>query len=195
MRLLTAMELVRSLCAPLTLIVCGAVLADPMSARAMPPLEVVPAVDFARYAGTWYEIARLPNWFQKNCAGEVSATYSLLDDGSIRVVNRCRKKGGTSSEAEGIAKRAGEKEPSTKLKVRFAPKILSFLPFVWGNYWIIDLAPDYSFAVIGEPNRKYLWVLSRTPTMDDILLEEILNRARQKGYDLSRLIKTPQISD
>jgi apolipoprotein D and lipocalin family protein len=105
-------------------------------------LDVVPSVDILRYIGTWYEIARLPNRFQEKCAGDVTATYSILDNGEIMVVNRCRHENGEITEAEGRARRASDDEPNTKLEVRFAPAFLSFLPFVWGDYWIIDLAPD-----------------------------------------------------
>lgn len=156
------------------------------------PLEVVPSVDLKRYAGTWYEIARMPFKYQSQCAGDVTATYTVLDDGAIKVVNRCRKENGEIDEAEGRAKLASEDGPNTKLKVRFAPAFLSWLPFVWGNYWIIDLAPDYSYSVIGEPDRKYLWVLSRTPVMDEMIVQGILDRAKQKGYDLTGLIRTKQ---
>jgi len=156
------------------------------------PLDVVPSIDLDRYAGTWYEIARLPFKFQSQCAGDVTATYTLLEDGTIKVVNRCRKQDGEIDEAEGRAKRASEDGPNTKLKVRFAPAILSFLPFVWGDYWIIDLAPDYSYAVVGEPDRKYMWVLSRTAVMEETTLQGILDRATQKGYDLTGLIRTKQ---
>lgn len=155
-------------------------------------LDVVPSVDLNRYAGVWYEIARLPNRFQDDCLGDVNATYTLLGDGRIKVVNRCRKENGEFDEAEGIAKPSGEDAPKTKLKVRFAPAFLSFLPFVWGDYWIIDLAPDYTYAVVGEPNRKYLWILSRTSTMNDTTLTAILDRTKQKGYDLTGLIRTKQ---
>lgn len=158
----------------------------------MQPLEVVPSVDLDRYAGTWFEIARLPNWFQEQCAGDVTATYTLLEDGTIKVVNRCRKETGQTAEAEGRAKRADSDGPNTKLRVRFAPALLSLLPFVWGNYWIIVLSPDYSYAVVGEPTRKYLWVLSRTPAMDETTLQGILDQVKQKGYDLSGLIRTKQ---
>jgi apolipoprotein D and lipocalin family protein len=96
------------------------------------------------------------------------------------------------TEVEGRAKRASDDEPNTKLKVRFAPKILSFLPFVWGNYWIILLAPDYSYAVVGEPTRKYMWILSRTPAMDETTFQGILGQVKEKGYDLTRLIRTKQ---
>lgn len=153
-------------------------------------LEVVPEVDLNRYMGTWYEIARLPNSFQNQCVGDVTATYTLMDDGEIMIVNRCRKENGEISEAEGRAKRAGDDEPNTKLKVRFAPAFLSFLPFVWGDYWIINLAPDYSYAVIGEPDRDYLWILSRTPTMDEITLQGILDQTKRHGYNLAGLLRT-----
>jgi apolipoprotein D and lipocalin family protein len=155
-------------------------------------LTVVPTVDLTRYAGTWYEIARLPNWFQKQCTGDVTATYTILEDGTIKVVNSCRKVSGRIEKAEGLAKQADKTGPIAKLKVRFAPKILSFLPFVWGDYWIIDLADDYSFAVVGDPDRKYLWVLSRTPVMDDSVLQGVLDHVKQKGYDLTGLIRTRQ---
>ncbi|MBK6909803.1 MAG: lipocalin family protein [bacterium] len=155
-------------------------------------MTVVPSVELDRYMGTWYEIARLPNRFQEQCAGEVSATYSLLADGTVKVVNRCRKENGEFAEAEGQAKRADKDQPNTKLKVRFAPAFLSFLPFVWGDYWIIYLTPDYTCAVIGEPSREYLWVLSRTPTMAPNALQAALASAKQQGYDLADLVMTKQ---
>ncbi len=155
-----------------------------------PPLVVVPSVDLNRYVGTWYEIARLPNSFQSKCAGEVTATYTLLEDGDIQVINRCRSENGEMREAKGRAKLATDDGSNSKLKVRFAPAILSFLPFVWGDYWIILLAPDYSYAVVGEPERRYLWILSRTPSMDEAAFGKILEQVRQNGYDLSGLIRT-----
>ena len=158
----------------------------------MNPLEVVPSVDLHRYVGTWYEVARLPNKFQNDCAGNVTATYELLESGEIKVINRCQQHDGDSSKAEGLARLASEEGPNSKLKVRFAPAFLSFLPFVWGNYWIIDLSPDYSYAVIGEPDRKYLWVLSRTPRLEENLFQEILGRVRKQGYDLNTLMRTKQ---
>lgn len=156
------------------------------------PLRVVPSVDLVRYCGTWYEIARLPNRFQKDCVGEVTATYTLSDDGTVRVVNRCRKADGEFTEAEGKARKKDPDGPSSKLEVRFAPAFLSIFPFVWGNYWIIDLAPDYSYAVIGEPSREYLWVLSRTPALGADVYAGILERIRSQGYDPSALVMTRQ---
>ena len=155
-------------------------------------LTVVPSVDLNKYAGLWYEIARMPNRFQQQCTEDVTATYTVLGDGTIKVVNTCRKENGEIDQAEGKVKRAGDDTSNAKLKVRFAPAILSVFPFVWGDYWIIDLAPDYSYVVVGEPTRKYLWVLSRTPVMDETKLNIILDRAKAKGYDLTGLIRTKQ---
>jgi apolipoprotein D and lipocalin family protein len=155
-------------------------------------LTVVPHVDLNRYVGKWYEIARLPNSFQKQCSGDVTATYVLQSDETIKVINRCRNANGELEEAEGQAKKKSSDTSNAKLKVRFAPKILSFLPFVWGNYWVIDLAADYSYAVVGEPDRKYLWILSRTPAIGEDTLQVILEGIKAKGYDLSTLIRTKQ---
>jgi apolipoprotein D and lipocalin family protein len=157
-----------------------------------PLLEVVPSVDLQRYMGRWFEIARLPNRFQKQCVGEVTATYSFREDGDITVVNRCKLANGEYEEAEGKAKRASDDGPNTKLKVRFAPAFLSLFPFVWGDYWIIMLAPDYSYAVVGEPSRKYLWILSRTPVMDETILQGVLEEIKKKGYDVINLVRTNQ---
>lgn len=157
-------------------------------------LTAVPSVDLSKYAGVWYEIARLPNRFQEECACNVTATYTLLDDGEISVVNRCITFDGDTAEAEGRARPAGADEPPSKLKVRFAPAFLSFLPFVWGDYWIIDLAPDYSYAAIGEPERRYFWILARTPALEDATLEQILANAERQGYDLKALRRTKQLT-
>jgi apolipoprotein D and lipocalin family protein len=155
-------------------------------------LEVVSSVDLSRYAGKWYEIARLPNRFQEKCAGEVTANYSQLEGGQLKVVNECRQKDGQITRAEGRARLADEGGPNSKLEVRFAPAWLGWLPMVWGDYWIIDLAPDYSFSVVGAPDRKYLWILSRTPQMDEAIYQRIVERTAARGFDVSRLIKTRQ---
>ena len=120
------------------------------------PLPTQDWVDLARYAGHWYEIARLPNRFQEQCAGDVAATYTPRPDGRVTVVNECRKADGQTTRAEGVARRADEKGPASRLKVRFAPAVLSFLPFVWGDYWILELDREYGYAVVGDPSRKYL---------------------------------------
>jgi apolipoprotein D and lipocalin family protein len=159
----------------------------------MQELKVVSSVDLQKYAGTWYEIARLPNSFQEKCVGDVTATYTVDDDG-IEVVNRCRKQDGEILEAKGRARLAEKNGPTSKLEVRFAPGFLSWLPFVWGDYWIIDLAKDYSYAVVGEPNRRYLWILSRTKTLDANTLKGINARIQTQGYDPSKLVMTPQLT-
>jgi apolipoprotein D and lipocalin family protein len=156
-----------------------------------PPLVTVAAVDVDRYAGLWYEIARYPNWFERHCAGDVTASYRRLAGARLEVVNSCRKQDGSQDEARGVARPQAGSDFS-RLEVRFAPSFLSFLPFVWGGYSIIDLAPDYSYAVIGEPDREYLWVLARSPRMDDAMLQGLLKRAASQGYDPARAVRTPQ---
>ncbi len=157
-------------------------------------LEVVPSVDLSRYAGKWYEVARLPNRFQNKCAGEVTASYSQLEGGQLKVVNECRRQNGQITRAEGRARLADKSGPNSKLEVSFAPAWLEWLPAVWGDYWIIDLAPDYSYSVVGTPNRKYLWVLSRAPQMEEATYQRIVEGAAARGFDVSRLIRTRQAS-
>jgi apolipoprotein D and lipocalin family protein len=154
------------------------------------PLQVVPDVDLARYAGLWHEIARLPNRFQKRCTGEVTAHYTLRPDGRVTVVNRCRVEGGAFTEAKGIARRAGKDKPNSMLKVRFAPAILSFLPQVWGDYHILALSKDYRYAVVGAPSREYLWILSRSPDLDENTYQTLVAEARRQGFDTDLLQRT-----
>ncbi len=148
-------------------------------------LTVVDSVVLSRYLGTWYEIASYPAWFQKNCTA-VTAEYSMRDDGLIKVVNSCRKGSldGKLKQSTGRAK-VVDTATNAKLKVSF------FGPF-WGDYWIIDLDVDYQWAVVGVPSRKYLWILSRTPVMDEQTYHEIVSRLPEFGYDASRLNTTPQ---
>jgi apolipoprotein D and lipocalin family protein len=155
-------------------------------------VQSVPAVDLTRYAGKWYEIARLPNWFQKNCAKGTTADYERLSDGEIRVVNACVKADGRPMRAEGRAKLADKRGPTSRLKVRFAPGFLSFLPFVWGDYWVLDLPDDYSTALVGTPNHDYLWILSRTPQLDDATYQRIVEAAASQGFDVARLMRSGQ---
>jgi len=158
-----------------------------MAAGNRAPLEVVPSVDLARYAGKWYEIARFPNRFQRGCDADTTATYALRPDGKITVLNECRKADGKTTSAKGAARVADPKGPNTKLKVSF------FWPFS-GNYWIIGLDPEYRWAVVGEPDRKYLWILSREPKLDDALYGRIIELVKQQGYDTGKLLKTRQAS-
>lgn len=147
------------------------------------PLETVDNVDVKRYLGKWYEIANLPNSFQKGCSC-TSAEYELIDSTTIRVINRC-KKDGEIDDANGKAFLV-EGTGNAKLKVQF------FWPFR-GDYWIIDLDKEnYSYAVVGTPSRKYLWILSRTPIMDESLYNSLLEKCKVKGFDVSKVVKTVQ---
>jgi apolipoprotein D and lipocalin family protein len=149
------------------------------------PLEVVPRVDLQRYLGTWYEIATIPQRFQKGCVG-VTAHYALREDGAIDVVNVCRK-GTLDGKVTSVRGKAWvvDKATNAKLKVRF------FWPFA-GDYWIIELDPAYRWAVVGHPGRGYYWILCRTPQMDPALYDDLVRRAAAKGYDTSRIKKTLQ---
>ena len=150
------------------------------------PLESIASLDVSRYMGTWYEVAKYPNWFQKRCIANTSATYALQSNGMLQVINRCQKEDGSITDALGEAKQVGDAN-SPKLKVRFAPAWLSFLPFVWGNYWVIDLDPQYQLAAVSEPSRKYLWILSRTQTVDPKAYEALLQRLKQQGFNLDAI--------
>ncbi len=160
----------------------AALIARPAQAGAdLPPLQTVPQVDLQRYLGQWYEIARYPNRFQKGCL-ESSAVYSLRDDGDILVLNRCKdSETGKQRQAKGHAW-VVDSTSNAKLKVSF------FWPFR-GDYWIIELGSEYEYAVIGTPNRKYFWILSRTRTMDDTLYAAILQRAKQQGFDPGLVVR------
>lgn len=154
-------------------------------------LTTVPSVDLDKYKGKWFEIARYPNRFQKKCVGNTTATYNLKEGGTIEVVNECLKKNGKTDVAKGKARIVDERS-NAKLEVRFAPAFLSFLPMVWGDYWIIDLQKDYEYAVVGDPKREYLWILSRTPELETSVYQGILRRLEEKGFEPAKLLETPQ---
>lgn len=176
MRAATALRLVAAL-AVLTLSACGK---PPVNREAKTPLTTESSVDLERYLGRWYEIARLPNSFEKNCEG-VTADYWRLEEGEIGVLNSCRKNGpsGRLVMAKGRA-RVVYAATNSKLEVSF------FAPF-WGDYWILGLADDYSLSLVGEPSGRYLWILSRSPTIDDATKTEALARLTALGYDVSKL--------
>lgn len=154
-----------------------------------PPLPTIATLDVPRYMGRWYEIAKYPNWFQKKCVSDTSAEYRLQPEGTVQVVNRCRMDGGEWNEAVGEARQIGGAD-SPKLEVRFAPAWLSFIPAVWGDYWVIDLDPDYQLVAISEPRREYLWVLSRHPQVSADAYAALLQRLRLLGFDTNKLEKT-----
>lgn len=148
-------------------------------------LQTVPNVDLKKYSGKWYEIASFPQMFQKGC-NCTTAEYTLTDKDYVIVENRC-KKGSISGKQTYIKGKAFvvKNSGNAKLKVQF------FWPFK-GKYWIIDLADDYSYAVVGHPNRKYLWILSRTPILNETLYQQIILRVKEKGFDVTKIIITKQ---
>jgi apolipoprotein D and lipocalin family protein len=151
----------------------------------LPPLRTVAHLDLDRYLGTWYDVASFPQRFQRGCTG-TTATYTRRPDGQIDVVNRCRKGSldGKEVSARGRA-RVVDRATNAKLEVSF------FRPF-WGDYWVVDLGPDYEYAVVGHPSREYLWILGRRPVMDEVVYQGILVRLRAQGYEVERLTRTPQ---
>ena len=160
-------------------------------AQADVPLQSIPALDVSRYLGRWYEVAKFPNWFQKKCVSDTSAEYSLLPEGGLRVLNQCRLQNGEMEQALGVARQVGG-STSPKLQVRFAPAWLSLLPFVWGDYWVIDLDAGYELVAVSEPKREYLWILSRTPTVDAARYAALMVRLASMGLELGKLEKTVQ---
>jgi apolipoprotein D and lipocalin family protein len=155
------------------------------------PVKTIASLDVPRYLGTWYELAKFPNWFQKKCVGNTKAEYSLRPDGNLKVLNSCKTANGEVSDAEGTARQIGAKD-SPRLEVRFAPEWLSFLPMVWGDYWVVDLDPQYQVAAVSDPKREYLWVLSRTPQLDSRIYDDLLLRLKQQQFDVRKLELTIQ---
>ena len=151
----------------------------------MPELKTVEHVDVARYMGTWFEIAKFPQRFEKGLVG-VTANYTLLPNGTVEVINKGYEGdfNGDLKIAKGKA-RVVDTATNAKLKVSF------FWPFT-GNYWIIELGKDYEYAVVGDESRKYLWILSRTPQMDETIYNELIKHAQDKGFDISKLERDPQ---
>jgi apolipoprotein D and lipocalin family protein len=161
------------------------------SERSLLPLTTITSLDVPRYMGTWYEIAKYPNWFQKKCVADTRADYQLQASGGVQVTNQCRLDTGVMDVAIGEARQIG---PSTspKLLVRFAPSWLSMLPFVWGDYWVVDLDEGYQLVAVSEPKREYLWVLSRTPTVAPGAFDALMGRLKAQGFDLGRLERSKQ---
>lgn len=163
--------------------------AEPTPAPAPPPLQPIASLDLPRYMGRWYELARYPNRFQQQCTGAATADYRLLPGGTVQVLNRCPQAGDRVDEALGEARRIGPEGAAT-LQVRFAPAWLSFLPFVWGSYWVVELDAAYQLAVVSEPQREYLWVLSRQPELPAAEWAALNERLRALGFDPARLIRS-----
>lgn len=147
------------------------------------PLPTVAGVDLARYAGAWYEIALLPNRFQRQCVADTQARYRT-DGERVEVINRCRTASGEIEDIKGHAK-VVDGSGNARLRVTF------FWPF-YGDYWVLDLDENYRQVLVGTPNRKYAWVLSREPQMDETQLQRLLDKAASLGFDKSAFQRTPQ---
>lgn len=149
--------------------------------------QPVKAVDLARYLGRWYELGRFENRFERNCEA-VTAEYTSRSDGLIDIVNACRA--GAPNGATRIAKGRAKVLPGSgnaKLKVSF------FGPFFLGNYWVLDRAEDYAWSIVGEPSGRFLWILGRDPVPPAQTYEELIERARTFGYDMTRFRRTRQL--
>jgi apolipoprotein D and lipocalin family protein len=148
-------------------------------AEPLPAMTTVSSVELTRYVGRWYEIARIPNRFQKACASDTTADYAIRDDGRLDVINRCLRDDGKRDEASGVAKIV-DSQSNAKLKVSFV-SILGWRPF-WGDYWVVGLDENYQWAIVGHPSRKYGWILARTPEIDDDTLALIFTFIERNGY-------------
>ena len=164
------------------------------TAEDKPALAAIDGLDLSRYQGRWFEIAKYPNRFQQKCVRDTSAEYAPQPDGTVRVVNSCRLASGEMDEAVGTARRTGESNSAT-LVVRFAPAWLSFLPWVWGNYWVIDIDADYQLVAVSEPTRTYLWILARSPKVAPDAYAALLQRLQAKGFDLGKLERSLHQTD
>jgi apolipoprotein D and lipocalin family protein len=153
---------------------------------AQAPLDSIEGLNLARYMGRWYEIAKYPNVFQRKCVADTTADYLFRLDGSVQVTNRCRIADDSIIQAVGKARSAGG-IGSSRLEVTFVPSWLRWLPLVWADYWVVDLDEQYMLAAVSEPERDYLWILSRTPQVPGTKLKPLLARLENNGFELSRL--------
>ncbi|MBX3335379.1 MAG: lipocalin family protein [Nitrospira sp.] len=157
--------------------------------KSQQPLSPVHSVDLARYAGTWYEIARLPMWFQRHCV-DSKAVYAILPNNRVHVHNECVTDSGTLDQADGVAT-VVDSTTNARLAVTFDNFFARLVgPSRQGNYWILELDPDYQVAMVGTPDRRYLWILSRTPNLEIATYQGLVTKAKNLGFPVSRLIKT-----
>jgi apolipoprotein D and lipocalin family protein len=148
-----------------------------------------------QYMGHWWQIALIPTRFQKMCVGQAHANYTLLSSGDVMIVNQCVDKHLKLRSAEGIAKVNEVFDDAARLRVRFAPSWLSALPMVWGDYWVLDIESDYSAALVGSPDRKYLWVLARSPKVSEEVYQRLTATGSAEGFDISQLVLESSLFD
>jgi apolipoprotein D and lipocalin family protein len=158
--------------------------------KVIKPVTSVKNIELPRYLGRWYEIARLPMFFERHCAGHVTATYSLNPDSTIKVDNQCLKKNGNMMQSIGQAMPVDESH--AKLSVTFLPTWLRWTGFAKAPYWVLKIDENYTTALVGEPSRQYLWILSRTPQIAPATYQEYVAEAQRQGFDTSQLIVTKQ---
>ena len=182
------------------LLLAGALVAAPLAVAAQPapPLQALPAIDVAAYMGTWYQVAWIPNRFQKQCVSDTVATYRDLGDGRVEVLNRCMQADGSIDSVLGIARppagvariEGGQLLPA-RLEVSFLPAWLRWTGIGWGAYWVVDLAPDGRYAIVSEASREYLWVLARQPALTSADDAAVTAKLRALGFDLARVQAHP----
>jgi apolipoprotein D and lipocalin family protein len=167
------------------------VVASPLRAQTRRPIpRAADHIDLKRYAGLWYEVARLPNDRQKHCVSDVTVRFTMRDAGHLDVITSCRAADGKVRERHGIGRTRGGAS-SGKLEIRYAPAFFSFVPRVWKDHWILGLGPDYTWTVVGMPTRDHLWILSRLPEMSASSYQQALEIADGNGFDIRQLVKTP----
>lgn len=162
----------------------------PVAVAQQRSLPTVQTLDLKRYAGSWYEIARLPTRLEKACAGDITVEYGVEADGRLRVVRRCRLADGSLEEAEGAARVPDLAQPG-QLEVSFAPPPLRWFPTVWTDHWVLFVDTDYQVALIGTPDREHLWLMAREPRMATADMEALRALALRLGFDTSRLVSQP----
>jgi apolipoprotein D and lipocalin family protein len=154
-------------------------------------VTAVPLLDLDRYMGQWFEIARTPNSHELDCASDVVSTYERLSESAVDVASACRHADGQEEHRDVIA-RVRDPVSKAKLELRYAPRALGWIPFVWDDYWVLNIAPTYAYALVGEPGRESLWILARTPKLDDATYAELVAAAAAQGFDTGKLSRTPQ---
>jgi apolipoprotein D and lipocalin family protein len=175
----------RRIWAFLALVATGLVVA-PVGAEPPRPVE---RVDLERYMGLWYEIAVIPNFFQRSCARDTTADYALREDGLVSVTNRCVQAAGKADQAQGVA-RVVDPLSKARLEVSFV-SLLGFQLF-WGDYWVVGLGKDYDYALIGTPSRRWGWILARDPHPPEARVQAWLAELKRQGYDPADFVRTPQ---
>lgn len=161
------------------------------AAQASLPVKSIENLDLQRYMGPWFEVAKFPNWFQRKCQRNTQAIYKLQSAQQIEVLNKCTTDTNEVIQAIGTARPNGSGLPA-QLEVRFAPSWMSWLPFTWGAYWVLDLDKDYQLAAVGDPSKNYLWILSRTPHVSEEAYAALIKRMAVMGFDITKLEKTLQ---